>query len=354
MRDVLGWSFPLGRVFGITVRVHWLFPLVAAGMVLRAAYQKDAIPNAWIDIFWVVIILFFSVLLHEFGHCFAARRMEGEANEILMWPLGGLAFVEVPHTPRANLVTAAAGPFVNIILGGTCLAILLFVMDCKPPWDLLHAPTRTSPTGEAGVVLEGLGGQGLVKVTQPAELLVIWGFWTNYFLAVLNLVLIGFPLDGGRIFQAALWPWVGYRRAMLAAIFAGFIVMLILAIGAIIINEILPLALAAFIYFSCKNQWIMLETGGEESLLGYDFSQGYTSLERDDPAPAPRRKVGWFARWRQRRAARRLQRDQEQRLAEEERMDALLQKVQTQGVNALTDEERRFMKRVSDRYRNRK
>ena len=115
----------------------------------------------------------------------------------------------------------------------------------------------------------------------------------------------------------------------------------------------LALCLAAFIYFSCRNQWIILETGGEEGLFGYDFSQGYTSLERDQPAPAAPPKPGWLERWRQKRAARKLQREMERREAEERRMDELLEKISSQGMTALTDEERRFMKRVSDRYRNR-
>ncbi len=36
-------------------------------------------------------LLFVSVLLHEFGHCFAARWVDGDATEIMIWPLGGLA-----------------------------------------------------------------------------------------------------------------------------------------------------------------------------------------------------------------------------------------------------------------------
>jgi hypothetical protein len=101
-------------------------------------------------------------------------------------------------------------------------------------------------------------------------------------------------------------------------------------------------------------QWIMLEGGGDDSLLGYDFSQGYTSLERDQPVPRRRRRrPSFWQRWWQRRAARKLQRQQEQRQAEERRMDELLQKVQQKGLQSLSDEERRFLKRVSDKYRNR-
>ena len=153
--------------------------------------------------------------------------------------------------------------------------------------------------------------------------------------------------------QSALWPQLGYRQATLVAVFAGFITMFVVAVVALVINELLPLCLAAFIYAACRTQWIILETGGEEGLFGYDFSQGYTSLERDQPpAPAVRR-VSWWQRWLQHRAARKIQREQETREADERRLDELLEKVQRQGLTSLTDEERRFMKRVSDRYRNR-
>src|SRR5438876_12042598 len=99
MRDPLSWSFPLGRMFGITVRVHCLFPFVALCLILHAAYKIKDPAGSWLDVSTLVGLLFLSVLLHEFGHCFAARLMDGDASDILLWPLGGLAYVDVPHTP---------------------------------------------------------------------------------------------------------------------------------------------------------------------------------------------------------------------------------------------------------------
>ncbi len=140
----------------------------------------------------------------------------------------------------------------------------------------------------------------------------------------------------------------------MAAVYAGFISALLFGVFAILGNELLALCLALFIFFACRLQWIILEGGGEDSLLGYDFSQGYTSLERDQPAPRKRRpRENVWQRWWRRRAQRKLQRQQEQREADERRMDQLLEKVQRDGLQSLTDEERRFLKRVSDKYRNR-
>src|SRR5262249_39571092 len=106
------------------------------------------------------------------------------------------------------------------------------------------------------------------------------------------------------------------------------------------------------IFILGRAQWIRLETGGEESMYG-DFSQGYTSLERDHDAPPQRKRQSWFQRWLQKRAARKLQREQEQREAEERRMDELLEKIAREGKQSLTDEEQRFLTRVSAKYRNR-
>src|SRR5207248_9951886 len=97
MNDPIPWSFPLpGRPFGITVKVHLLFPIVAVGLIVRTAFQQGAVPGVWQDATWVMIVLLLSVLLHEFGHCAGARLVYGDAAEILIWPLGGLASIDVP------------------------------------------------------------------------------------------------------------------------------------------------------------------------------------------------------------------------------------------------------------------
>ena len=80
------------------------------------AFVKD---GPWVEAAIVMGLLFVAVLLHEFGHCAGARLVDGDVQEVLLWPLGGLAAVDVPHTPRAYFVTAAAGPLMNLLL---CLA----------------------------------------------------------------------------------------------------------------------------------------------------------------------------------------------------------------------------------------
>lgn len=355
MRDPFSWSIPLGRLFGILIRMHWLFPVFALGMILRAATMKDAIAGAWIDATVVLFLLFFSVLWHELGHCFMGRSMGGEANEVLLWPLGGLANVELPHQPRAHFWTAFAGPAVNAILALLSALVLLLVHDksLMPSFNPFGYPGRVTPTEiEIG---SWMGGNYRVDPLSAASLLN-WFFWVNWMGFLLNMVLVGFPLDAGRMLQATLWPRIGYRQATLVVVYCGyFVAIFILGITALAFNEVLILALALFVGSACYFQQVQLQTG-EDSIFGYDFSQGYTSLERDqeaNPPPRPPRQ-SWWQRWMQQRAERKAKKEAETRLAEEARMDELLEKVNREGLGSLTEEERRFMKRISERIRNRK
>ena len=177
---------------------------------------------------------------------------------------------------------------------------------------------------------------------EPQELLwysaanlLNWLFYVNYVLFLFNIILVGFPMDAGRMLQCVLWPRVGYRQATLVAVFAGFVTCVVLGVYAMWQNEMIALGLCLFIFWACKNQWMILETGGDDALLGhYDFSQGYTSLERDEPPPPRVRRVSWWQRWLQQRAAKKIQRELEQREAEEVRMDELLDKIQREGMAA--------------------
>jgi Zn-dependent protease len=353
MRDLMSWSIPIGRLFGIQVRVHIMLPLIFLGLVLRVAYQKDVIPGSWIDMTMLVGLIFLSVLLHEFGHCFGARMMEGDANEVLLWPLGGLAYCDVPHTPRANMVCVICGPLVNLVLCVVCALLLISFSDptLRPPWNPFWYPLRRNEAGEI-LLYAWSGGEHLTS--NPMALILARLFWVSMWQFLFNMLVVAFPMDAGRLFQCTMWKYVGYHRATMVAVMVGFVMAIIMGVFAIATNELLLGFLALFIYVSCRHQWIVLDMGDENSPFGYDFSQGYTSLERDQPAaPAPRRRQNWFQRWRQRRAQQKMLREQETREAEERRLDELLEKVKRSGLSALSDEERRFLKRVSDRLRNR-
>src|SRR4029077_11048112 len=68
---------------------------------------------------WYVLeylTLFLIVLIHEFGHALACKQVGGQANQILLWPLGGVAYVAPPQRPGAQLWSIAAGPLVHVLI----------------------------------------------------------------------------------------------------------------------------------------------------------------------------------------------------------------------------------------------
>src|SRR5262245_17931140 len=105
-------SIRLFRIRGIDVFVHWSWFLVAA-------YELTNRQHAYASPLWNVLeylALFLIVLLHEFGHALACRQVGGEAERIMLWPLGGIASVKPPQRPAAVLWSIAAGPLVNLVL----------------------------------------------------------------------------------------------------------------------------------------------------------------------------------------------------------------------------------------------
>lgn len=400
MRDPMSWSIPVLRAFGILVRVHVFFFVVTIGLFLRQLSLPQYDGVRWLDMFLLtVVVLFGSVLLHEFGHCFGARYVGGDAREILIWPLGGLAYTEIPQRWKALFVTVAAGPAVNVLICLACTGALVyggFYPSLNPLADphraemtnfkdhnrvytsssvpRLYKPgTNEQPSFEEVTTKRAEyekqhGRYSFPKITQRAEYdtavaamgyeravvptWAVWAFrifWLNWLLFLFNMI-PAYPLDGGQLLQSLVWARTDHRRGVVVAAYTGFAVAILFLIVSIAANEALFLGLALFMLYSASLKLMQLEM--EEGPFGYDFSAGYTSLEKDDePAPKPKR-PGPFKRWREARRARKAARAAEERQQEEERVDQLLEKIARSGKGSLTDEEQRFLERVSARKRN--
>ncbi len=161
---------------GIEVRLHLSWLVVA---VFEVGTRADAYSSFALNVL-EYLGLFGSVLLHEFGHSLACRSVGGRAEEIVLWPLGGVALVDPPHRPGAIFWSVIAGPLVNVVL-----APLL--------WG-------------ASVLLAGAGQEGLGDLALMLAKI-------NLGLLVFNMLPI-YPLDGGKALHAMLWPLFGQWRAL--------------------------------------------------------------------------------------------------------------------------------------------
>ncbi len=105
-------GFRLFKAFGIEVSLDPWWILAAVYLVQAGRDQYSSL----IWSIWELLALFSIVLLHEFGHALACRSVGGRANRIVLWPLGGVAFVDPPSRPGPTLWSIAAGPLVNVLL----------------------------------------------------------------------------------------------------------------------------------------------------------------------------------------------------------------------------------------------
>src|SRR2546421_6563103 len=124
----MGWSIRVARVAGIEVKIHVTFLLLLA-WIWYMHYQEGGPRAAWQGVLFVVL-LFVCVLLHEFGHAFAARRYGIHTPDITLLPIGGVARLQrMPDKPGQELVVALAGPAVNVVIAAALIAILRRTAD---------------------------------------------------------------------------------------------------------------------------------------------------------------------------------------------------------------------------------
>ena len=181
-------SFKIFRLFGIDVYIHWAWFLAFMYLTSR---PREYTSYGWNAL--EVLTLFLIVLTHEFGHQLACRQVGGKTNDIVLWPLGGVAFVSPPQRPGAQLWSIAAGPLVNVILIPVTSALVS--------------------------ISSHLGWFD----TYPDAYQLIHNIWViNLVLLVFNLLPI-YPLDGGQILRSLLWFPFGRANSLMIASIIGFI-----------------------------------------------------------------------------------------------------------------------------------
>lgn len=210
-------SIHLFRFSGIDVFLHWSWFLVAV-------YEIQSRSGKYSSITWNVLeylALFLIVTMHEFGHALACRQVGGRANRIVLWPLGGVAYVDPPPRPGATLWSIAAGPLVNVVL----LPIL---------WIVVH---------NSRIAGMPVSNRDLFLVLQAI-------FYINFGLLAFNILPI-YPLDGGQIFRSCLWFVLGRARSLQVATVVGLLGVAGFIGLALWVRDVWLAAIAVFMLMNC-------------------------------------------------------------------------------------------------------
>ncbi len=214
-------AFRLFQFAGVNVFLHWTWFLVAIFEINgRSRAYKSPVFNVV-----EYLGLFLIVLLHEYGHALACKQVGGKADQIMLWPFGGVAYVQPPQRPGATLWSIAAGPLVNVVL------IPIFLL--------------------LGYLSRSLG----VPQTNPdVHALLRAVYWINVALLVFNLLPI-YPLDGGQILRSMLWFMFGRARSLTITTAFGFVGVAGLIYLALKIHSTWFVIIAVFILINCWGGW---------------------------------------------------------------------------------------------------
>lgn len=328
----LMWSFPGGTWFQIRLRISVLFPILVLVLCLQLA--------TWQHGLLVGLLVAISVVLHEAAHVWSARATGGWADEVLIWPLGGLVFVQPAPRCRDRVITATAGPLVNIVI---CLATGVTVWRAGLFWKAIN-PFNGVPDVELFS-----GTTELLRGT------IIMLFFVNWLLLLVNLLPV-YPFDGGRALQAVLSEWLLAETRTAVYVRIGAVV----GGGVLITGLLLDSPQLHGTWIVCVGAVILvlnLQEAAhmravddlEEALLEYELSLDYSDDLGEWDATAP----GMLERWRLRREESRAHRQEEHHRGLAEQVDRLLEKVHVSGLDALSAEEKRQLKEASQAFRDR-
>jgi len=323
-------ALTLFTLWGIRVRLHLVFILY---LVFEAL--GTLIPDRpGIELVGPLLVaLFVLVLLHEFGHCLACRWVGGEADEIVMWPLGGLAMCRPPHDWRANLITTVGGPAVNAVIFPITTAVI---------WVLAGSPASAFfwPFSEGAVSNANFEFQEASGLPSLLAYSIFAVHLANATLLLFNVLLPMYPMDGGRILHAVVWSRTDDATGRRVAATVGIVCAVVLALFAMTIarDGSGGVTLIAIAFFCGLSSYMELRQLREEGGPLYGPGVGYAAPEFQAAQPS-------------KRDLKREAREREEAEAREAELDRILEKISVSGMGSLTRAEKKFLEKASDKNR---
>ena len=208
------WAIPVGRLFGIEIRIHLTFLFLLVFLFSTEAATQDA--TAAVRVLGLFGIVFGSVVLHELGHALVARGSGIPAKGIILLPIGGVTILDEAHAIpdpinawRRDIRIAVAGPLVNLCIAGLSALILLAAI---PNFSLTARP--------------------LVHASALLRSMV----WWNLYLGLFNL-LPAYPMDGGRVLRAFFSRRVDMVQATQRAVRIGHVFSILMIMVGMLISS---------------------------------------------------------------------------------------------------------------------
>ncbi len=233
------WSFKVGKLFGIPIRMHLTFLLLLLFIGITGFKQAGSDGAIWGMV--AIVFIFFCVILHEVGHSLMAIHYGIKVKDIILLPIGGVSEMEeIPEDPRQEITISVIGPLVSF-----GLAILFFILS--------------SATHQV------LGFKQLSIYNHN-----VWAnlFWINLILGAFNL-LPAFPMDGGRVLRGILATGMDGWKATKIAVGVGQGFAILLFFFGIFFNWWMAL-IAIFIYLGAE---------GEERMMSVRASLGKSPVK---------------------------------------------------------------------------
>ncbi len=230
------WSLQIFVVSGIPVRLHFTLLLFFTWIALTGSEQQGAI--------WPLFLaaIFGCVLLHELGHALVARKYGIKTRDITLYPMGGMATIEGRPSGKEELVIAAAGPAVNLVIALILTPVIMFTEGRFP-----------NP------------GVALSQFTILDALL-----FGNLSLAIFNLI-PAFPMDGGRILRAILSTRMPLDQATKIAVGIGQSLAIAFGFLGLIRHEPVWMLIAFFVFVAASAE--LSTTVGRSLLAGHSAQE---------------------------------------------------------------------------------
>jgi Zn-dependent protease len=251
-------SIKIASLFGIPVLLHWSFALIILYVFyIGNSQQLESHQIIWLGI--LVIALFASILMHEFGHALTARRFGVMTKDIILLPIGGIArLAKLPDNPLQEFQVAIAGPLVNIVL-----AVLLsgyYLIFDFPDLSSQVAVSETDLIGNYTFFIPSL-------------------IFLNIVLAFFNL-LPAFPMDGGRILRSLLATKLGRLKATRISVFLGQAIAILMVFYSVMEYSFSTGLIGIFIYFTASQEyrWVRRESILSNYQVGQVFRTHFTPL----------------------------------------------------------------------------